>query len=139
MSYAAQSSTAAEPTPTSSPSPIPSAIVIQKKDPKESGYIPLYSTAAPKFGLTATGINIMAGKIKAGEVCAKDLEATKDTLVKCQDKQVPPLSVLQRPVVIVGLALAALVLGFGIAKLTQGSPSSSAAQPAALPAALVRF
>jgi hypothetical protein len=94
---------------------------------------------APKFGLTAKGIHVMAEQVKAGEVCQKDLQATKDTLSKCQATQAPPQSFIQKPVVIVGMAVIALALGFGIAKLTQGSPSSSAAQPAATPAAILRF
>ena len=89
--------------------------------------------------MTAEGIHIMADKIKAGETCQKDLVATQATLSKCQATQVPPESFLQKPAVIVMIAVFAVVAGFGIAKLTQGSPSSSAAQPAAAPAALVRF
>lgn len=81
----------------------------------------------------------MAGRVKAGEVCQKDLAATQDTLKKCQETVVPPESFLQKPVVIVLIAVVATVVGFGVAKLTQGSPSSSAAQPAVPEAALMRF
>lgn len=136
MSFGAQSSLAADPLPISSPSPTETRIVIPPRDPKT---VILHTLAAPKFGLTAKGIHVMADQVKAGEVCQKDLTATKETLTKCRATQVPPQSFFQKPAVIVMIAVFAVVAGFGVAKLTQGSPSSSAAQPAATPAALVRF